>query len=226
MMSVAHRASRRYVEAANSLRMGHPPSAEILGRQASEIYRIVTLVGLRAWLTALHDVPEPSSRHPLLTAGVMALVTGLVASSEDERVTLVTAAWLHDIGKALIDPTLLNWPGRLSDSAMGEVRNHARFGYEALHNAGDFKPDVLDVARHHHEYLDGTGYPDRLSDDAISMSVRLATICDVFAALIELRPYKKAMSPCEALSVMDGFVGRIDWELFERFKALINRSLW
>ena len=76
------------------------------------------------------------------------------------------------------------------------MRRHPVIGYDLLKDiARHLGLDILDGVRHHHEYLDGSGYPDGLTAPEISDLVRLLTIADIFAALIEVRPYRPAMSP-------------------------------
>ena len=70
------------------------------------------------------------------------------------------------------------------------IREHPRRGYDALAAQGGFPPEMLDVVLHHHEFLDGTGYPNGLSGKQISDIVRLTTIVDIYAALVEKRAYR------------------------------------
>ena len=104
------------------------------------------------------------------------------------------AATLHDIGKARIPLSILDKPGRLDPAEDEIMKRHPVIGYELLKDLAGISPEVLDGVRHHHEYLDGSGYPDALTAPKISDLVRLLTISDIFSALIERRPYKPAMS--------------------------------
>ena len=90
---------------------------------------------------------------------------------EDDQRRLARAALLHDVGKAFIPVALLDKPGELTEEEMAVVREHPRRGYDALAAQGGFPPEMLDVVLHHHEFLDGTGYPDGLS------ATRSATSC-------------------------------------------------
>jgi HD-GYP domain-containing protein (c-di-GMP phosphodiesterase class II) len=109
---------------------------------------------------------------------------------EDDQRRLARAALLHDVGKAFIPVAILDKPGVLTDEEMIEIRKHPRLGYDALAAQGGFPPEMLDVVLHHHEFLDGTGYPDGLRGDQISDIVRLTTIVDIYAALVEKRAYR------------------------------------
>ncbi len=85
-------------------------------------------------------------------------------------------------------------------------------------------PVVLDVVRHHHECLDGTGYPDRLQGRQISGYVRIVAICDIYAALIARRPYKAPMPPQQALAVLAGLGVKLDRDLLKGFEAVVADS--
>src|SRR5450759_928337 len=104
------------------------------------------------------------------------------------------AATLHDIGKARIPLSILDKPGRLDPGEEDIMRRHPVIGYDLLKDISGISPEILDGVRHHHEYLDGSGYPDALMAPEISDPLRLLTISDIFAALIESRPYRPAMS--------------------------------
>jgi HD-GYP domain-containing protein (c-di-GMP phosphodiesterase class II) len=91
-------------------------------------------------------------------------------------------------------------------------------GYEALKEIPDISPEVLDGVRHHHEYLDGSGYPDGLTAPEISDMVRLLTISDIFAALIEQRPYRPPMSRQKAYEILSGMGDKLERPLVRAFK--------
>jgi HD-GYP domain-containing protein (c-di-GMP phosphodiesterase class II) len=90
---------------------------------------------------------------------------------------------LHDIGKARIPLAILEKPGRLDDAEMAAMRNHPQFGIDALATVPGLSREMLDMVVHHHEYLDGSGYPHGLHGGEISDLVRMITISDVFGAL-------------------------------------------
>ncbi len=176
--------------------------------------------GIGNWLRTVAMIHDPTYRHCLLMAGIMsAFVLQLGFNASDcERMT--RAAILHDIGKALVPLEIINKTDRLSDEEMAAVRNHATGGHELLVAQGGHHPAILDVVRHHHEYLDGSGYPDRLKGDEITDAVRIATICDVFAALIEKRSYKPSLPAREAFVLMEQMGAKLDQVLLRAFKRV------
>src|SRR5260370_13091500 len=126
---------------------------------------------------------------------------------EEEQGRVARAALLHDVGKAFMPVALRDKPGALTDAEMDEMREHPRLGYDKLAAQGGFPPEMLDVVLHHHEFLDGTGYPDGLSGNQISDIVRLTTIVDIYTALIEKRAYRSPMTHAEAFAVMEQMGG-------------------
>ncbi|MDE4909942.1 HD domain-containing protein [Methylobacterium sp. 092160098-2] len=144
---------------------------------------------------------------------------GLRLSIGDRR-SFVRAALVHDVGKTKIPLEILLKPGALTAEEMKVMRAHAALGHEMLLASGMTDKFALAVTRHHHEMLDGSGYPDGLSGAAISDPVRLLTICDIYAALTEDRPYRAAMSQAKALEILRGMApAKLELALVEAFAA-------
>ncbi|MBZ5763764.1 HD-GYP domain-containing protein [Rhizobium sp. VS19-DR104.2] len=124
---------------------------------------------------------------------------------------------LHDIGKIGMPIEILTRAGVLTDAEMALIRRHPALGHRML-SRGKGMPDVvLDVALHHHERLDGKGYPMGLLDGQISLYARMAAICDVYDALTSTRPYKRPWTPSEATSWMLDTKGAFDRPLLREF---------
>jgi HD-GYP domain-containing protein (c-di-GMP phosphodiesterase class II) len=104
------------------------------------------------------------------------------------------------------------------------MQTHPRVGYRMLAQQRALDPRLLEVVLHHHEYLDGSGYPDRLRDAAIPRFVRLVTICDIYAALIEKRPYKAPAPPERALALLSQMGGKLDAGLLAVFCNVVRRA--
>lgn len=132
-------------------------------------------------------------------------------------------ALLHDIGKSLIDPGILNCKGALSDEQWTVMRKHPAFGEQLLREQGVASRMMLDIVRHHHEKTTGKGYPDGLPAQAISPWVRIVTIADIFSALTTRRPYKEAMSTFSALQLMkEKMADELDKQYFRVFVQLMS----
>ena len=106
---------------------------------------------------------------------------------------------LHDTGKALVPDHILNKPGRLTVEEFDIVKRHPQDGYDILSKTGDIGPIPLDIILHHHERLDGTGYPHKLAAGAISDMAQMAAIVDVYDAITADRCYHKGIPAAEAL---------------------------
>jgi putative nucleotidyltransferase with HDIG domain len=174
--------------------------------------------GLSDWLASVRRHHEGTYQHCLLVTGV-AVDFGLsLGLSQADMEQLHTAAMFHDIGKAAIPLSILDKPGRLDAEERTLIERHPVAGYEALKGSAGISREVLDAVRHHHEYLDGSGYPDALSGHSISDTVRLLTICDIFAALIEHRPYRSTMSREDAYDIVRRMDGKLEKPLVVAFK--------
>lgn len=106
---------------------------------------------------------------------------------------------LHDTGKALVPDEVLNKPGRLTDEEFEIIRKHPKDGYDILLKTPGVGDIPLDITLHHHERMDGSGYPDKLPGDRISTSAQMAAIVDVYDAITADRCYHKGMPAAEAL---------------------------
>ena len=133
------------------------------------------------------------------------------------------AGLLHDIGKTLIPDEVLNKPGRLTDDEFNVVKNHPLRGWEILQGSEGVCEIAIDVCRHHHERVDGTGYPDKLSGEALSLFARMGAICDVYDAITSNRCYKVGWEPADAIRKMAEWQeGHFDKTVFHAFVKTIG----
>jgi putative nucleotidyltransferase with HDIG domain len=180
--------------------------------------------GLSDWLATVRRHHEGTYQHCLLVTGV-AIDFGLslgLAKRDMER--LYSAAMFHDLGKATIPLAILDKPGRLDPQERAIIETHPALGYHALKDNKNVSPEILDAVRHHHEYLDGSGYPDALCAENISDVVRILTISDIFSALIEDRRYKLPMPREEAYDILCGMQGKLEKPLVASFRQVaLNR---
>jgi putative two-component system response regulator len=120
-------------------------------------------------------------------------------------------ALFHDVGKLATPDVILHKEGALTLAERAIVEQHPAVGHDLLSPMTTMQK-ILPIIRHHHERLDGSGYPDGLSADAIPMAVRIVTVADAFDAMTSARAYREAMSVTEAFEVLDREVGRSWWE--------------
>jgi putative nucleotidyltransferase with HDIG domain len=187
-------------------------------RATSHIIDSIAQNGLAAWLDDVRRYHEGTFQHCLLVTGVAVGFALEIGFSSLDVKRLGIAATLHDIGKAHIPLLILDKPDRLDPGEEEIMRSHPVIGYELLKDIEDISPEILDGVRHHHEYLDGSGYPDALMAPEISDLVRLLTISDIFAALIESRPYRPAMPRQNAYKILCGMDGKLERPLLKAFR--------
>jgi putative two-component system response regulator len=143
----------------------------------------------------------------------------------DQLTALHRAGIVHDIGKVAVPDAILLKPARLTEEEWTIMREHPVVGERICAPLKSFRL-VLPIIRHHHEKLDGTGYPDRLKGEEIPTTARILQIVDVYDALTTARPYKRALSSVEALEIMAQEVrgGWWDTNIFSEFTKLIAES--
>ena len=204
----------------SNVRSGKPLKLADAQRATSKIITRVGQDGLSTWLDEVRRYHEGTFQHCLLVTGI-AVGFGLdVGFSGGDVSRLGMAATLHDIGKARIPLAILDKPGRLDPEEEEIIKRHPAIGYELLKGVHGISPEILDGVRHHHEYLDGSGYPDGLSGSQISDLVRLLTISDIFAALVEARPYKAPMPREDAYQILCGMEGKLEGALVRAFRKV------
>lgn len=137
----------------------------------------------------------------------------------DEQIQqLATGALLHDIGKIKVPDAVLNKPGKLTDDEFVVMRDHVVYSRELLENVPGISPISLDVAAHHHERLDGRGYPRRLVGEQISQAARMIAIVDTYDAITAQRVYKEGQTSLTALKILRKDSGsHFDLELVNQF---------
>jgi putative nucleotidyltransferase with HDIG domain len=199
---------------------GAPVDVRDAKNAASKIAESIGENGLSNWLTTVRRHHEGTYQHCLLVTGI-AIDFGLslgMAKADVER--LYSAAMFHDIGKARIPLAVLDKPGRLDPAERALIETHPAAGHEALKENAGISPEILDAVRHHHEFLDGSGYPDALCAGSIKDIVRMLTISDIFAALIEHRTYKPTMPREKAYEILLGMHGKLERSLVEAFREV------
>ena len=131
---------------------------------------------------------------------------------------LTLGGLLHDVGKIMTPDEVLNKPGKLTDEEFGVMRQHVVHSYDILSNTAGITPTMLEVAANHHERLDGTGYPQRLKGDQLSLYTRMSGIVDVYDAVTADRVYKQGMQPTQAFRILlKGIDQHFDAELVTKF---------
>lgn len=144
---------------------------------------------------------------------VVKVATALNLSQEDIK-TLRDAARLHDIGKIGVTDKVLSKEGPLTSQEMEMMKKHCEIGEGIIRPIRSLRM-LCDIVRHHHEKLDGSGYPDGLKGDQIHLLVRILTVVDIFDALTTSRPYRKAYTKEEAFEKLKSMKDQVDRKIID-----------
>jgi HD-GYP domain-containing protein (c-di-GMP phosphodiesterase class II) len=199
---------------------GTPLTFNDVMKAEGHILKAIKRSSLREWLSTVGRHHNESYRLCLFATGfAVAFAQHLGMRDEDQR-RLTRAALLYDVGKTYIDVALLDNFDHLTGERLEKYREHPRLGFEALAAEGSFPRETLDVVLHHHELLDGSGYPDALYGDQISDIVRITTVVDIYAALVAKRAKHEPLTRAQAFLAMEAMGGKIDQRLLQAFRPV------
>jgi putative nucleotidyltransferase with HDIG domain len=197
---------------------GIPVDLNMVQSAGETVVSHIETAGLARWIDVVRHHHSLTYQHCLLVTGVAVTFGRQLGFSSADKRRLAFAGLLHDIGKARVPVALLEKPSPLEGEEIVAMRQHALLGFEALQGVPGLDPDMLDMVVHHHEYLDGSGYPHGLAGGELSDLVRLITIADVFGALIERRAYKAPLSSEAAYRVLESMGPKLDMDLVREFR--------
>ncbi len=164
-------------------------------------------------------------RHSLRVQFLALTLTSGLHLPEDEGLTIVLAAFLHDIGKIRINNTILFKASRLTRQEYEVVKAHTAYGAEMLSQFKMLK-DVVPPVYHHHERWDGRGYPDGIRGDAIPLGARIVAIADTFEAMTSRRNYQNRRTPIQAIEELYKHAGtQFDARLVRLFSQSLETAL-
>lgn len=200
------------------------PDAVRIGAPARASIAKLNLV-LEEHAVAAERLDDTTGAHCYRVGRMAALLGHEIGLGDDTCFLLEISARLHDVGKLMVPDELLMKPGRLTPAERQIVQRHTVAGWEILGKTAVPQVHIAqEIARHHHEWWDGSGYPDALAGDAIPISARVSALADVFDALTHVRPYKPAWPVEEALAEIESLKGvQFDPELTDIFIALVHR---
>lgn len=169
-------------------------------------------------LARLKDKDDYTYMHSVAVCALMVSLARQLGLDDEHTRQAGLAGLLHDIGKMMIPPGILNKPGKLTDAEFKTVKNHPAEGHKLLLEGSGISDIALDVCLHHHEKVDCSGYPDRLCDEQISLHAKMGAVCDVYDAITSNRPYKNGWEPAESIRKMAEWgKGHFDQRIFEAF---------
>jgi len=173
-------------------------------------------------LARLKDKDNYTYMHSVAVCGLMVSLGRQLGMSDAEQREAGLAGLLHDVGKMQMPLEVLNKPGALTDAEFSVMRGHPERGWDLLKDGAKVPASALDVCLHHHEKMDGSGYPHKLAGEQISLLARMGAVCDVYDAITSTRPYKAAWDPAGSLQRMSQWKGQFDPAIFQAFVKSIG----
>lgn len=168
-------------------------------------------------LARLKTQDDYTYMHSVAVCALMVALAQQLGHSEADCREAGMAGLLHDLGKAAVPLEILQKPDKLTDGEFAVIKTHPARGYEMLQEGRGASELAMEVCLHHHERVDGGGYPHRLSGDQLTPFARMGAVCDVYDAITSNRPYKKGWDPSESIARMAGWRGHFDDAVFRAF---------
>ena len=206
------------------VRMGNALELDEISPLIDDIYQSITR-NPEAFLSLsrLKNKDNYTYLHSVAVCALMMALGKQMGLDQTLMKDLGMSGLLHDIGKTVISDNVLNKRGPLTDEEFNVVKNHPLRGWQILQGSEGVCEMALDVCRHHHERIDGAGYPDKLSGDALSLFARMGAICDVYDAITSNRCYKVGWDPAESIRKMTEWQeGHFDKAIFQAFVNTIG----
>jgi HD-GYP domain-containing protein (c-di-GMP phosphodiesterase class II) len=178
-------------------------------------------------LGAAIDAKDPYTRgHSDRVASFAEAIAKRLGMKKQEVAAVRIASHLHDIGKIAIDNSVLLKPSRLNEGEMDQIYRHPTISYDILSNIRFPYPDVALIARHHHEWVNGGGYPDRISTEGLNTGMKILSLADAFDAMTSDRPYRPALGLDVALKeVWDNVHVQFDPRVSKAFFGIIGDEI-
>ncbi len=169
-------------------------------------------------LARLKTADDYTFMHSVAVCAMMIALSRQLGQTVAQTRSAGVAGLLHDLGKAVMPMEVLNKPGKLTDTEFSIIKSHPVEGHKLLVAGGVTDAIALEVCLHHHEKIDGSGYPGRLKGDEIGMFAKMGAVCDVYDAITSNRPYKAGWDPAESLRKMAEWAGgHFDQAVFQAF---------
>lgn len=217
------KALRRMQSLFCEVRMGRAVQTEGCVRTVEDIIGSVGRhPGALISLLRLKTRDEYTYLHSVAVCALMVALARTLGLPDDDVREAGIAGLLHDIGKARIPLNVLQKPAKLTDEEFALIKRHPTFGHALLQENEAASAMALDVCLHHHEKVDGSGYPKGLKQDEISLYAKMGAVCDVYDAITSSRPYKAAWAPGEAVRQMAQWKGHFDARVFQAFVKTVG----
>ena len=199
-------------------RMGKAIEAEAAAPLVEEISNsVLRNPGALISLARLKTADDYTFMHSVAVCALMIALARKLGLDEQQTRDAGMAGLLHDLGKAMIPMEILNKPGKLTDEEFDLVKTHPEEGHKLLLGGIGISEMTRDVCLHHHEKIDGSGYPKRLTGETMSLFAKMGAVCDVYDAVTSNRPYKAGWDPAESIKRMAEWKGHFDPVVFQAF---------
>ncbi|MBK8320592.1 MAG: HD-GYP domain-containing protein [Betaproteobacteria bacterium] len=199
-------------------RMGLAIEAEAAAPLVEEISNsVLRNPGALISLARLKTANDYTFMHSVAVCALMIALARKLGLDEQQTRDAGMAGLLHDLGKAMIPMEILNKPGKLTDEEFDLVKTHPEEGHKLLLGGIGISEMTRDVCLHHHEKIDGSGYPKRLNGETMSLFAKMGAVCDVYDAVTSNRPYKAGWDPAESIKRMAEWKGHFDPVVFQAF---------
>ncbi|RIX48518.1 MAG: HD-GYP domain-containing protein [Rhodocyclales bacterium GT-UBC] len=199
-------------------RMGKAIEAEAAAPLVEEISNsVLRNPGALISLARLKTADDYTFMHSVAVCALMIALARQLGLDEQQTREAGMAGLLHDLGKAMIPLEVLNKPGKLTDAEFDLVKTHPEEGHKLLLGGNGISDMTKDVCLHHHEKVDGSGYPKGLNGQTMSLFAKMGAVCDVYDAVTSNRPYKAGWDPAESIKRMAEWKGHFDPTVFQAF---------
>ena len=174
-------------------------------------------------LARLKNADEYTYMHSVAVCSLMVALARELGFDADATRKAGLAGLLHDLGKATVPLCILNKPGKLTAAEFDAIKQHPRAGADILDKAYDVDEVAFDVCLHHHEKMDGNGYPEKLDSGNLSLYARMGAVCDIYDAVTSNRPYKDGWDPAVSLRRMAEWTpSHLDRAVFHAFVKCVG----
>ncbi len=207
----------------NEVRMGKAVDSAAANELVDEISSsVMRNPGALISLARLKTADDYTYMHSVAVCALMVALSRQLELDEADTRSAAMAGLLHDLGKAVMPLEVLNKPGKLTDEEFRIIKSHPVEGHRMLLEGSAAGEIVLDVCLHHHEKVDGSGYPKGLKEAEISLHAKMGAVCDVYDAITSNRPYKAGWDPAESIRKMAEWTSHFDNRVFQAFVKSIG----
>jgi len=207
---------------ADEIAKGNPLPYGEISESCAAVVDVVHNNQLSSLMHQIMDHDNFTYVHSLRFSALMALFGSAIGLPKEQQILVASGGMVHDLGKMTIPRAVLNKQGALTSAEWKLLRNHVTVSEKMIATNGAIPKGVATIVSHHHERLDGSGYPRQLSASELNQLSRMSGIIDVFCALTDRRPYKRTMAAHVALEIMATEMNaQLDMDLLFRFKEIL-----